>query len=96
VEHGSEHAMAWAWHDGGMARQRVSTTVDEELLRDARALNPGGTDASMLEAALRALLEHHRRAEVDATYAAAWADHPVDEQDEWGDLASFAEAASAQ
>lgn len=79
-----------------MAKLRVSTTVDEDLLRRARALNPGGTDASMLEAALGALLERQRRAEVDAAYAAAWSDHPADERDEWGDLASFAAAVSVR
>ena len=42
--------------------------------------------------ALRALLARHRSAEVEASYA-AYDDHPLDEPDEWGDLASFREAA---
>jgi antitoxin MazE5 len=77
-----------------MARTRVSTTVDEELLTNARrALSPL-TDAALLDRALAALLERHRAAEIDASYAAYDA-HPLDEPDEWGDLASFHEAASA-
>jgi hypothetical protein len=79
-----------------MPKQRVSTTVDEDLLREARALEPGGTDASMLEQALRALLERHRRAEIDTAYAAAWAEHPLEEKDAWGDLATFAQAVSRE
>jgi hypothetical protein len=31
---------------------------------------------------------------VDASYA-AYVDHPLDEPDEWGDLASFRQAAAA-
>jgi hypothetical protein len=42
--------------------------------------------------ALRALLARHRSAEVEASYA-AYDDHPLEEPDEWGDLASFREAA---
>jgi hypothetical protein len=38
--------------------------------------------------ALAALLPRHRAAEIDATYGAYDA-HPLDEADEWGDLASF-------
>jgi len=43
---------------------------------------------------LAALLARHRPAEVDAAYAADDA-RPLDEPDEWGDLASFREAAGA-
>ena len=75
-----------------MAKVRVSTTVEEQLLRRARGLDPTGTDASMLEQALLALIERHRRVEIDAAYAEAWAEHPIEEPDEWGDLASFADA----
>jgi hypothetical protein len=39
-------------------------------------------------------LDRHRAAEVDASYA-AYDDHPLDEPDEWGDLASFRRAAGA-
>lgn len=77
-----------------MPRVRVSTTVDEELLREARdALSPV-TDAALLDRALGALLDLHRAAEIDLTYT-AYDEHPLDEADAWGDLASFREAASA-
>lgn len=75
-----------------MARVRVSTTVDEALLDQARRLR-GTTDAALLDEALRALLTSHRAAEIDASYS-AYNDHPIDEPDEWGDLASFRAAAA--
>ena len=71
-----------------MARVRVSTTVDEHLLAEARE-RIGGNDATLLDAALAALLSHHRAAEVDAAYVAAYEETPLDTADEWGDLASF-------
>jgi len=77
-----------------MARVRVSTTVDEDLLADARRLSAGTTDAALLDEALRALLVRHRASEIDDTYKAYDA-HPIDEVDAWGDLASFREAAAA-
>ena len=77
-----------------MARTRLSTTVDAELLADARRVRSGVTDAVLIDAALGALLDRHRAAEVDASYA-AYDEHPLDEPDEWGDLASFRQAASA-
>ena len=48
----------------------------------------------MIDDALAALLAWHRAAEVDASYA-AYDEHPLDEPDEWGDLASFRRAAAA-
>ena len=48
----------------------------------------------LIDEALAALLARHRVAEVDASYAAYDA-HPIDEPDEWGDLASFRRAAAA-
>jgi len=77
-----------------MNRIRLSTTVDAELLQSARNLALGSTDATLIDEALRALLVRHRSAEVDASYA-AYDDHPVDEPDEWGDLASWRQAAAA-
>lgn len=77
-----------------MPRSRVSTTVDDELLRRARSLRAGGTDAALLDEALAALLARHRAAEIDAAYAAYDA-QPVEQPDEWGDLASFRAAAAA-
>ncbi len=76
-----------------MARVRVSTTVDSTLLEEARRARAGLNDASLLDAALRALLSAHRAAEIDASYS-AYDDVPLDEPDEWGDLASFRAAAS--
>jgi len=77
-----------------MARVRVSTTVDEQLLAHARDALAGSTDAVLLDEALRALLARHRAAETDAAYA-SYDTHPLDEPDEWGDLASFRAAAAA-
>ena len=81
-----------SWHDCGMSRTRLSTTVDEDLLQAARRVRSGDTDAAMIDEALRALVARHRSAEVDASYT-AYDEHPLDEPDEWGDLASFREAA---
>jgi hypothetical protein len=77
-----------------MPRTRVSTTVDDALLTQARALRAGATDASLLDEALAALLRNHRARQLDADYA-AYDEHPLDEADEWGDLTSFREAAAA-
>lgn len=77
-----------------MARTRLSTTVDAALLDGARRLRAGVTDAALIDEALEAFLVRHRAAEVDATYA-AYDEHPLDEPDEWGDLASFRRAAGA-
>jgi hypothetical protein len=77
-----------------MARTRLSTTVDTELLAGARRTRSGVTDAVLIDEALRALLARHRAAEVNASYAAYDA-HPLDEPDAWGDLASFRAAAAA-
>jgi len=76
-----------------MTRVRVSTTVDGELLERARAALAGSNDAALLDEALRALLARHRASEIDLAYA-AYDDHPLDEPDEWGDLAAFREAAA--
>jgi len=75
-----------------MARTRLSTTVDPVLLAEARRLRAGITDATLVDEALDALLDRHRAAELDASYAAYDA-RPIDEPDEWGDLASFRRAA---
>lgn len=85
--------MASLCHNRRMPRTRVSTTVDEQLLREARdALSPV-TDAALLDSALAALLDRHRATEIDATYA-VYDEHPLEETDAWGDLASFREAAA--
>jgi hypothetical protein len=77
-----------------MARTRLSTTVDADLLDGARRVREGVTDAALIDEALTALLARHRAVELDASYTAYDA-HPLDEPDEWGDLASFREAAAA-
>ena len=77
-----------------MTRIRVSTTVDEALLAEARRLLAGSNDATLLDEALAALLARHRRAEIDSSYS-AYDDQPIDAADEWGDLAAFREAAGS-
>jgi len=68
--------------------------VNAELLAEARRVRAGVTNAVLIDTALEALLARHRAAEVDASYA-AYDDHPLDEADEWGDLASFRQAAAS-
>lgn len=76
-------------------RKRISTTVDGTLLDDARSIGIGINDAELLDAALRALLHDHRRSKIDDTYNTAYERFPIDEPDEWGDLASFRDASAA-
>jgi hypothetical protein len=76
-----------------MARTRLSTTVDADLLENARRVRGGATDAALIDAALESLLASHRAAELDAQYG-AYDEHPLTERDEWGDLAAFREAAA--
>jgi len=99
MAHRTPGSLAWGavgkpWHDDGMPRTRLSTTVDASLLERARNARSGATDAALVDEALRALLVRHRAVEVDASYA-AYDEHPLDEPDEWGDLASFRRAAAA-
>lgn len=77
-----------------MARERISTTVDAELLASARRARSSLPDSALIDEALAALVARQRAAEIDAAYAAYDA-HPLDEPDEWGDLASFRAAAGA-
>ena len=77
-----------------MSRTRISTTVDADLLDSARRARSGLPDSALIDEALSALLARQRAAEIDAAYAAYDA-HPLDEGDEWGDLASFRAAAGA-
>ena len=77
-----------------MARVRVSTTVDGSLLAQARRLRSESNDSALLDEALAALLAQHRAAQIDAAYT-AYDVHPIDEPDEWGDLASFREGAGS-
>lgn len=77
-----------------MSRVRVSTTVDGQRLANPRLVRPNTPDATLLDEALAALIAKHRATEVDASYA-AYDKHPLEQADEWGDLASFREAAAA-
>lgn len=52
------------------------------------AVGSGLTDAALIDEALAALPARHRSAEVDASYR-AYDEHPPDEPDAWGDLASW-------
>jgi len=78
----------------GMGRTRITTTVDTGLLIRARRAHGGVSDARLIEDALAALLARRRSADVDAAYAAAYAAHPIDEADGWGDLDTFRRAAA--
>ncbi len=78
-----------------MARTRISTTVDAELLADARRVHDGIADSALIDDALAALLVQRRSVEIDQAYAAAYTAHPIEERDEWGDLDSFRSAAAA-
>jgi hypothetical protein len=75
-----------------MARTRISTTVDTELLSRARRSHRGVPDSALIDDALAALLARQRAAEIDAAYA-AYDEHPLGEPDAWGDLESFRAAA---
>ncbi|HSV40544.1 MAG TPA: type II toxin-antitoxin system CcdA family antitoxin [Nocardioidaceae bacterium] len=75
-----------------MAKTRISTTVDSDLLNEARALL-ATNDASLVEQALAALVAQHREAAIDASYA-AYDEIPMNTPDEWGDLESWRIAAA--
>lgn len=70
-----------------MSRTRLSTTVDADLLDRARKAS-NKPDSALVDEALAALLARYRSVEIDASYA-AYDEHPLDEPDAWGDLASF-------
>jgi len=77
-----------------MARVRISTTVDEQLLATARRTRSVLADAALIDEALSALLARHCGREIDAAYA-AYDCVPLDADDEWGTLASLRTAAGA-
>ena len=68
--------------------------MDAGLLEEARRLRSEINDAALLDEALAALLTRHRATEIDAAYT-AYDVHPLDESEEWGDLASFRRAAAS-
>ena len=76
-----------------MARSRISTTVDNDLLETARSLRSGLNDAKLIDEALAALLSIHRSAQIDSQYS-SYDKKPIDTNDDWGNLESFREAAS--
>ena len=76
-----------------MPRARISTTVTSRLLADARQARAELNDAALLDEALAALLASRRATEIDDSYA-AYDEHPLDERDEWADLASFHQTAA--
>lgn len=78
-----------------MPRTRISTTVDADLLAVARRSHAAPTDAELIDAALTALMAQYRAAEIDAAYVRAYRMAPLDDTDDWGDLASWRTAASA-
>lgn len=82
------------WHNCGMSRIRLSTTVDADLLAEARRVHSSTTDAALIDDALRALMVRHRSMRIDAAYV-AYDEHPIGEPDEWGDLDSWRRAAGA-
>jgi hypothetical protein len=84
--------VAHVWYKNGMARVRISTTVDEQLLATARRTRSELADSALIDEALAALLARNRAVEIDAAYA-AYDRFPLDKDDEWGDLASFRTAA---
>ena len=84
--------MPYLCYSSGIARTRISTTVDADLLASARRARSHLADSALIDEALAALLARQRAAEIDAAYA-AYDEHPLDEQDDWGDLASFRAAA---
>lgn len=77
-----------------MSRTRLSTTVDSELLTLARTTRASRNDAELIDAALAALLAALRATEIDHAYTEAYTSYPIEKPDEWGDLASFREAAA--
>jgi hypothetical protein len=77
-----------------MARVRISTTVDGQLLATAREARSELADSALIDEALGALLARNRAVEIDAAYE-AYDRAPLDATDEWGDLASFRGAAGA-
>ena len=80
------------WYKRGMARVRISTTVDEQLLANARRARRELADSALIDEALAALLARNRAVVIDAAYE-EYDRHPLNEPDEWGDLASFRRAA---
>ena len=87
----SSGVVPYLWHDSHTIEHDSGSAAARQRARDCA---PARSDAALVDEALEALLRRHRSAEVDASYA-AYDEHPLDERDEWGDLASFRRAAAA-
>ena len=74
-----------------MPRVRISTTVNDTWLDQARSTLPDLNDAALLDRALSALCAEHRAAEGDRSYR-VFDETPLDTEDGWGNLADFLEA----
>ena len=62
--------MPQRWHGRGMSRVRAITTVDQQLLSEARRVSGHQPDSALLDAALRSCLQRHRATELDEQYGA--------------------------
>jgi hypothetical protein len=86
-------SVACSCRNRGMARIRVSTTVDGAPLAIARELCRRPRDAALLDQTLAAIITCHRLAVIDVAHE-AYDVHPIDQPDEWGDLGSFRNASA--
>lgn len=68
-----------------MPKVRISTTVNDVLLKEARSAEPGLNDAALLDRALSALCAEHRASEIDRSYK-VFEEIPLKTEDEWGNL----------
>jgi hypothetical protein len=85
---------AYSCYSCGMSRVRVSTTVDGDLLAEARRIRIHINDSVLMDEALRSLITSNRSGEIDASYV-AYDQFPIDEPDDWGSLDAFRNAAAA-
>lgn len=79
-----------------MSKVRISTTVDADLLGQARACLAGAKDAVVMERALGALIAQHREAEFDRRIDVGYGQVEYERPDAWGDLHTFLEAANVK
>ena len=75
-----------------MSRVKLSTTVDEELLSEARRLHEGMADSALVEAGRAALVRELRDEPLARLYAEAYKRYPADEPDDWGDVRTLLDA----
>lgn len=66
----------------GMARVRISTTVDERPLERGRGVKAGVPVSACVDDALAAFLARHRAAADVGAAHASYDDHPLDGDDE--------------